>query len=88
MKEFEFHRGSKTVKYKAELLADDTCPKEVTRIVIDAACLELLNEILFRESIIPKAHYHKMKLVIRNQKDARLKELAKELQKRATEYKT
>jgi len=46
MKEFEFHRGSKTVKYKAELLADDTCPKEVTRIVTDAACLELLNEIL------------------------------------------
>ena len=88
MKEFEFHRGSKTVEYKAELLADDTCPKEVTRIVIDAACLELLNEILYRESIIPQAHYLKMKIIIRNQKDERLKVLAKEFQKRATEYKT
>lgn len=88
MKEFEYQRRNGTVKYKAELVADANCPEEATRIVIDAACLELLNEILFRESIIPKAHYHKMKLVIRNQKDIRLKELAKELQKRATKYKT
>lgn len=83
MKEFEFTRGNRTVKCKAELSTDDDYPEAARTIVIDSANCYLLNEMFYREGIISEREYKEMRIGILAEKEKNLKALLKQYEKQA-----